>query len=272
LADQTPKQTEDLLHRLNGNDPGAAWAEFIDLYSPLILKLAHQFEYEQDRGSECFLYVCEKLCEGGFQRLLSFNTRGKASFRTWLGSVAFNLCVDWHRREFGRARMLPAISALPVFDQAVYRLCFEQGQDKQTSLNLLQEEFPDLSARQLSDAAARVHRVLTPRQRWKLGVWRQRRPQAGKTDFEPDWLPDIAKGPESEAQESEIRDWLFEALATLPRDLKLAVELRYIQGLTLQQVADTLGLENLSRARNLIQSALDRLSARFESRSGRKKL
>ena len=131
------KATADLLRRLRSADAGAAWAEFLDLYAPLIINIAGQFEYEQDRISECFLYACAQLNDNGFRRLLKFNTAGEAAFRTWLGSVVFNLCVDWHRREYGRASLLPAISALPAFDQSVYRMVIEQGMDKETCFQSL---------------------------------------------------------------------------------------------------------------------------------------
>lgn len=111
---------EDILHRLNSSDAGPAWAEFLDHYSGLIMKTARQFEYRQGRGNECFLFVCEKLVDDGFRRLLKYNTSSPCMFRSWLGAVVFNLCVDWHRHEYGRATMLPAISALPAFDQTVY--------------------------------------------------------------------------------------------------------------------------------------------------------
>lgn len=257
---RTTEKVKALLHRLNGSDQGAAWAEFVDDYSALLLKVVSQFEYGQDRQGECFLYVCEKLCEDEFRRLLKFNTRGKATFRTWLGSVVFNLCVDWHRREFGRATMLPAISALPEFDQSVYRLCFEQGMDLQTSLYYLQEDFPDLNAQQLSESMARIHRVLTPRQRWKLAalkMWRQRdhglRP-------DPNALPDSSNSPEDQACDDEGMRLLAAALEHLPRDQRLVVELRYIQGMTLRQVAEILGLGDPYRARRMIQVALDQLA------------
>lgn len=256
----TPEEIKALLHRLNGSDPGAAWAEFIDDHSPLILKVVYQFEYEQDRNEECFLYVCEKLCDDGFRRLLQFNTRGKASFRTWLGSVVFNLCVDWHRHEFGRATLLPAISALPEFDQSVYRICYQQGMNRQSSLHCLQEDFPDLNAKQLSDSIARIHRVLTPRQRWKLAAMKVRRQRGQGVQPDPNDLPDTANNPETQACDDEAIRLLRAALEQLPRDQRLAVDLRYIQGMTLRQVAELLGLGDPYRARRLIQAALDQLA------------
>ena len=116
-----------LLHRLNAADAGSAWAEFIDRYSALIMKTVTHFEYEQDRSNECFLYVCEKLCDHHFRRLNKFNTSGSAKFRNWLSTVVFNLCVDWHRKKFGRATVLPAISVLPALDQLVFQHYYKLG-------------------------------------------------------------------------------------------------------------------------------------------------
>ena len=85
-----------LLHQLNSGDAGAAWAAFIDAYAGLMMRTVIQFEYEQARSNECFLYVCEKLYEGQFRRLLTFSTAGRSSFSSWLTTVVFNLGIDWH--------------------------------------------------------------------------------------------------------------------------------------------------------------------------------
>ena len=134
------RATADLLRRLSSADAGPAWVEFLEHYASLIMSVASQFEYEQDRINECFLYACEQLNDDGFRRLLKFNTAGKAQFHTWLGAVVFNLCVDWHRREYGRATLLPAIAALPAFDQSVYRMVIEQGMDKEASYQALRAD------------------------------------------------------------------------------------------------------------------------------------
>ena len=77
---------------------GLAWAEFIEHFAPLLMNVVCQFEYGQERSNECFLYVCEELCDQQFHRLKKFKSAGKASFDTWLGTVAINLCIDWHRK------------------------------------------------------------------------------------------------------------------------------------------------------------------------------
>lgn len=253
-----------LLHRLNSTDSGAAWAEFIDRYTPLIKNLVCQFQYEQERGNECFLYICEKLCEHRFRRLQKFNELGKASFQTWLGAVVFNLCVDWHRSEFGRVQMLPAISALPAFDRKVYQLSFEQTMPIETCFQTLKADFPDLTRQQLSSAIGRVYNVLTPRQRWQINV-RNRQRKPGKTD--PYLLPSSETGPEDGASLRQESKALQLAMRKLTRDQRLLLQLRFRQGLTLKKIAEIMHLGDPFRARRKLQTALDLLSGYLQARS-----
>ena len=265
------KQMKKLLLGLNSADAGPAWAKFIDRFAPLIMKTARQFDYEQDRSSECFLHVCEKLCDNGFRRLLRFDPNGSATFHTWLGAVTFNLCVDWHRKEFGRVSLLPAISALPAFDQAVFRYRYERGMTIETCFHLLTEAFPDLTRQQLSDAISRVHTVLTPRQRWKMSLRVRDKPSSPGSDKTTDAakLPASAPGPESEAQQQQERALLEQAMTLLPADQRLLLRLRFHQGLTLKEVARLTQLGDSFRARRHIQAALGALAEVMRSKKFR---
>lgn len=267
------KATADLLRRLRSADAGAAWVEFLDLYAPLIMNTAGQFEYEQDRISECFLYACAQLNDNGFRRLLKFNTAGEAAFRTWLGSVVFNLCVDWHRREYGRASLLPAISALPAFDQSVYRMVIEQGMDKETCFQSLRADFPDLTRDLIARAVARVYALMTPRQRWQIAVRSRRR----KTAYGPspreslEALPDPAMGPELEAQKRQDLEILQEAMSRLPADQRLLLRLRFQEGLTLKKIAQLKYHGDVNLTWRKIQAATDALLQNFRRKGAEKK-
>lgn len=267
------KATADLLRRLRSADAGSAWAEFLDRYASLIMNTASQFEYEQDRISECFLYACAQLNDNGFRRLLKFNTAGEAAFRTWLGSVVFNLCVDWHRREYGRASLLPAISALPAFDQSVYRMVIEQGMDKETCFQSLRADFPDLTRDLIARAVARVYALMTPRQRWQIAVRSRRR----KTAYGPspreslEALPDPAMGPELEAQKRQDLEVLQEAMSRLPADQRLLLRLRFQEGLTLKKIAQLKYHGDVNLAWRKIQAATDALLQNFHRKGAEKK-
>lgn len=255
------KATADLLRRLRSADAGAAWVEFLDLYAPLIMNTAGQFEYEQDRISECFLYACAQLNDNGFRRLLKFNTAGKATFRTWLGSVVFNLCVDWHRREYGRASLLPAISALPAFDQSVYRMVIEQGMGKETCFQSLKADFPDLTRELVAKAVARVYALLTPRQRWQISVRNRGRKQAygDPAQGRIDRLPDPAGGPEQEAQRQQELESLQIAIARLPAHQRLLLRLRFQEGLTLRKIAQLKYHGDTNATWRQVEAAVDAL-------------
>jgi len=251
-----------LLQGLNSADPGPAWTDFIDCYSQLILKAVRQFDFEQDRHGECFLFVCEKLSDNQFRRLLGFNTNGKASFFTWLGTVVFNLCVDWHRKEFGRASLLPAIRSLPSFDQAVFRYRYEQALSIDTCFELLRDTFPDLTRRQLSDAIGRVHSILTPRQRWQMSlrIRDRQRVTGASADKLVNEHPAFEAEPDTETLKSQELDALDGGLRQLTAEQRLLLGLRFRQGLTLKEVARLAGLGDPFKARRQIQAALDALA------------
>ena len=263
------KSIADILHQLSSADTGPAWVEFLDRYSALIMKTASQFEYRQGRSSECFLYVCEQLNDDGFRRLLKFNTAGQVKFRTWLGIVVFNLCVDWHRREFGRVTLLPAISALPAFDRAVYRLVIEQGMSKETSFQMLRTDFPDLTRELVDSAVLRVYTLLTPRQRWQVAV-RNRRLQLPRKSLKKDpvqHLPDPGMGPEVDAQKQQDIETLQNAMVSLPARQRLLLRLRFQEGLNLKKIAELTQLGDTNRAWRHIQTAVKAL---FEQIHGKK--
>lgn len=263
----TDDHVETLLRRLNSADAGEAWAQFIDDYSALIMHVVVQFECSEDRAQDCFLFTCEALAAHGFRRLLSFKVGGPARFSTWLGTVVYHLCVDWHRKEFGRARLLPAVSALPGFDQQVYHLHFERGLSREECYRTLIDDMPDLERAQVAEAIARVHRALTPRQRWQAGLRLQRRHAVTHLDL--DVFRAEQPSPEDEALRAQQSECVKYAMATLPREQRLLLRLRYQHGMTLACIADVLRLGDPFRARRHVDDALRALSKAVDRRGAK---
>jgi len=260
------KSDASLLSQLKTPDAWTAWTEFLRRYASLIMKTASQFEYQQDRKNDCFLYVSEKLSEDGFKRLLRYKPRHNVSFRAWLITVIFNLCIDWHRKEFGRATLLPAISALPAFDQLVYRYNFEQGMPSEECLQLLSVDFPDVTRQLLSQAISRIHRVLTPSQRWQISVRLRRRQRSGDLQMKDmQQLPSPTLDPSVMAQEQQELETLQAALKALSARQRLLLHFRFYDGLTLKQIAQFIRLGDSSRAWRHIQDALQALSDQYPS-------
>lgn len=264
---QSRLSTSDLLARLQEGDGTRAWKVFLQRFAPVILHIAKQCGSDQGRANDCFVFVCEKLSDHRFRRLLAFRQEGPASFRSWFKVVVANLCIDWQRQRQGRPRPFQSIAGLSALEQRVFKLRFEQGLGFSNCLNDLRTEFPDLSEPQLASAVERVAAVLTPQQFRLLDA---RRLTTVSAD-EPGWglqamqVADTAEGPESGAVIDQDHSRLNRALAGLEPRQRLLIKLRYQQDLSLKEVARLMRLGDPFVARRQIQAALEELARQLEA-------
>jgi RNA polymerase sigma factor (sigma-70 family) len=258
------RRITELLHELGSRSPRAAWADFLESYSSLILQVVRLFERDTDQIAECFLYVCQELSRHRFRRLRRFHPEGLASFSAWLRAVVRNLCCDWYRREFGRHRVFQAVARLSALDREVFGCVFEQGLSREESYLCLRRRFPYLTHEETEASLARLHRSLTPRHLWLLSL---RRPSAEPLAEDParegpaSALEISAPEPDPEvlATVNEQRAALQRVLARLPKPERLLIRLRFEQGLTLEQVARLTGLGSAQKADYRIKEILERL-------------
>lgn len=252
-----------ILSHLASPSPQDAWAEFLDLHTPLILQVVRIFERDADHISDCYLFICEQLSRDRCKRLRRFRPDGPARFTTWLRAVVRNLCLDWHRKEFGRHRVLESIGRLNALDQEVFRLALEGGAGEEEVLHALAPRFPGLKRDQVVQSLERIHSQLTPRQRWLLAARSGRRadPNDSATEMEElaGMLPDSRPNPEAWTAQREERGHLEKALARLAPGDRLLVQFRYEQDLSLEEVARLAGLDNAQQADRRIREVLERM-------------
>jgi RNA polymerase sigma factor (sigma-70 family) len=103
-ADQLPAEVTRLLARGPDSARDAAWQEFVARYSRLLLRVAFAFAPGYDGAMDRYLFILEELRRDEFARLRRFAADGRGRFSTWLVVVARRLCVDHHRRCYGRNR------------------------------------------------------------------------------------------------------------------------------------------------------------------------
>jgi RNA polymerase sigma factor (sigma-70 family) len=253
-----------ILRQLRSRDPRAAWAGFLDAYSPLLLDVVRFFERDEDAAGDCYLFICEQLCRDRFRRLRRFRTDGPASFTTWLRAVARNLCLDWHRQEFGRHRVFESIARLPALDQEIFKRVFVDGLPADMTQLILEPRFSGLTIGEVRRSIGRIDQSLTPRQRWLLSVRRARGGRSAATVEEDgeevlERLPGEGPDPESLAALREERAALHKALASLSSRHRLLIRLRFEQELTLEGIARLLNLENAQTADRRVRDAVDEL-------------
>jgi len=261
LAGQNNWSTEEMLQRLVSPEAGDAWQFFIHRFTPLLVSVARQYHQDPQRLRDCYLYVCEKLCDHEFARLQAYAKVEGVGFSSWLRAVTANLCVDWLRSEFGRRRRFRAIRRLPELEQAVYEHRFEQGLSISACYETLSTRFPDLTEVQLAGVIRRVNRELTARQHWLLSTRKPAMLPIENPDVrrEASLVSGGSENPENQEIEREEQARVDAALRQLEPNQRLLLKLRYQQGLTLKEVARLAHLDDAFQARYQVQLALRRL-------------
>jgi len=257
-------QTDDLLRQLRSRDSREAWARFLEHYSPLLFDVARRFEREGEAVADCYLFICEQLSANGFRRLLRFQPGGPARFSTWLCAVARNLCLDWHRREFGRHRVFESVARMPALDQEIFRGLLVERLPIEDLFLKLAPRHPNLAIEQVAERAEAVGEELTSRQRWLLTVRGARgaplAPGAAAHDeAELLRIPSEMPNPETWAGLQEERAALLRAMLRLAAGERLLIKLRFARDLTLAEIAKLMGFENPQVADRRIRDVVEKL-------------
>jgi RNA polymerase sigma factor (sigma-70 family) len=160
-----PPELSELLDAPDVRARNAAWHDFTQTYSKLLLHTAHSLGGGYDAAMDRYSYVLEQLQRDDFRRLRGYAADGRSKFSTWLVVVARRLCLDYTRQRYGRVRGGTAADDLHERRRRLANLVGEQ-----IDLTRLQDAAaPDpervLSAREIHDVLASALERLEPRDR-----------------------------------------------------------------------------------------------------------
>ena len=105
-----PPRLSDLLDAADSPARDAAWAAFLDEYTKLILSAVRRTSSSYDDVMDRYTFVLDRLQNEDFRRLRVYPGDGRGKFTTWLVVVTRRLCVDYHRKQYGRPRTAAAAS------------------------------------------------------------------------------------------------------------------------------------------------------------------
>ena len=259
-------QTDELIRQLRSRDPREAWARFLELYSPLLFDVARRFERDADAAADCYLFICQQLSADGFRRLLRFKPEGPARFSTWLCAVSRNLCLDWHRHEFGRHRVFEAVARMPLLEQEIFQGLFVERLPVEDLFLKLESRHAGLTIEHVAERAEVVSQALSSRQRWLLTVRGARgAPPAAEApgDAEQQLLriPSEMPNPESWTGLQEERAALVRAMSHLPAPERLLIKFRFARELTLAEIAKLMGFDSPQAVDRRIRDVVEKLRA-----------
>lgn len=241
-----------------GERPSWAWQRFLDRYADLIFGQLQRIGFDYDEAMERFVYVCEKLTEDDFRRFRRIERLGdQGELTPWLRQVVKNLAINWLVSQDGKRVVFKAVAAMSDLDRLVFEGYFWRGESpSELCATLGRHGAGDVTLLDVLDSLDRLHGVLDANRRWRLlaGLLR-RRPKLAIAGRElggvpEDVLPAAGRTPEQDLLRGERRARLAGALATLPDALRLTIQLRYEDGLTIAQTARLLAIsENEVRSR-----------------------
>ncbi len=254
-------QLSTLFAMLARDEVGAAWDAFLENYAATLLQVARFVEPDQDDAANAFLFACERLREHDCARLRRFDAAEGTPFHRWLRGVARNLCIDHRRQRHGRLHLFESLTRRPLLEQLVFRQRHHARCNLDETCALLKPAFPGLTPALVSAADAHVSSLLTARQRWILATAAPRvesldsAPASDDDESLPE-PPDEAPDPEVLALLHERRHQLSAALATLSAEQRLLIQRRFVQGLTLAEVARLTGLRDAQHADRQLRASL----------------
>ena len=250
-----------LFHR----DPELAWRIFIEKYADVIFATLQRLGFDYDEAMDRFVYICEKLCEQDFRRLKSIRHAGSFGDLTpWVRTVAQNLSVNWLWSVEGRKRRLKPITRLPLQDQRVFEMYFWKGLSPSQVTEQLRLEHQDIQLASVLDSLERIFSVLSQKKLWRLmGNLARARREISLDEINPETgmnldPKDPSMNPEESVLEKEATAKMSQALKELSVRERLAVQMRYEDGLELWEIKKILGRPE-KEIKNSLKTAIQKL-------------
>jgi RNA polymerase sigma factor (sigma-70 family) len=261
--------TDDELLVLFREDPDRAWGLFLDRYADSMFRQLQRLGWDYDEAMDRFTYICEKLSEKGFRRMLAIRHTGTAGELTpWLRTVVERLSISWLWSVEGRDRMFRTIAALPALDQRVFELHFRHGLTPGAiHEQICVETQQPLAVADVFDALENIFARLSPNRIWRLlsQLSRTRGPLSierlaeRSDDSTTPWEPaDPGLTPEERLIQREESEQAGRLLDALPVRDRLILRMRYDDALDPAQIASLLRIDE-DAVRNRLRAALTTL-------------
>lgn len=231
-----------------GRESESAWRAFLRQYSNLFLKVIWQFEHEHDEAMEKYLFVCSRLAANGFALLRKYDTslETRPSLAAWLTVVVRNLCVDQHRAKHGRRRYPKALLRLSEYDRKVFELYYW----KRYSIEEIEHQIQDNRNGGVASSLLRIEEVLTHASAHLAAT----ASPPVTLSYDENMLVPVD---DDDMPDTDVHAWL----ASLPKQERLVVRLRFWEDLTAKEIAAMMKIVPEQRVYSILRSALGRLRA-----------
>jgi RNA polymerase sigma factor (sigma-70 family) len=249
---------ESWIAPLEAGDPEGAWDHFIERYRRLIFSAIRHYTSEPDEVMDVFARVCQALRENDFARLrrCAEHVEPVRPFSTLLVVVVHNLTIDWFRHRDGRPRLSAFAASLPPLRRQIFEHVFLEHRSHIEAYELLHSRDRELGFGEFLEELRATYRAATTARNGHL--------MAGLGTPPPP--PAVSHDPSEDdpAVRAEQRAILDVALASLPDEDRLAVQLYVVDEMPAEQVARALGYGSAKTVYNRVYRALGAIRAGLE--------
>jgi RNA polymerase sigma factor (sigma-70 family) len=250
---------ESWIAPLEAGDPDGAWDLFIERYRRLIFGAIRHYTSDPDDVMDVFARVCEAIREKDFARLrrCAAQLDPARPFSTLLVVVVHNLTIDWFRHRDGRQQLSALAASLPPLRRRIFEYVFlEQRSHVETYELLRSREDLQLPFGEFLEELRATYRAATGGRNGRIVA------QLAIPPPLPGPSPDSPG--DDPAVRAEQKAILGAALASLPDDERLAVQLYIVDEMPADQVARALGYPSAKTVYNRVYRALAAIRAGLE--------
>jgi DNA-directed RNA polymerase specialized sigma24 family protein len=243
-------------------DPESAYANLLDRYSTVILRMIRRFMYDDDEVMEVYTSVCERLRARDFHALRRF--RINKELAPWLSVVVANACRDRFRKK--RAVSVPqsVLEKLNNLEKLVFKYYFQdQLRHDEIAATVTGKNGLDCSTYDVTLAIDKINSLLSVSKRWHLlNAIHQNMSMLSVEDLRNMGF-EVAvydrQGPMAEDSKEERLQRLDDALGKLDPEDQLLVLLRFEHSLKASQIADAMGYDNHKYVYTRLRTVTNRL-------------
>lgn len=252
-----------------------AWHDFVERYSGLILGVIRRqlFEADEDQIRSIYVEILASLYNGDLKKY-----RAKASLSTWLIVFTRNRARDYLRKLYGRSIEPTGYSKLKKRDKLIFKLFYIEMLPLEAILLQIRWSEPGISIDDIVKSVRRIEKVLNLRYLKNLTEKNQARKHGIRSVLLARYLIDVsvrneisvryvkpdAAMLERETNES-VRE-LRERIAELHEDEQKILYLRFDRGLSANEIAEEMEIDEQRRIYTLIDRIMRKLRKSMESR------
>jgi RNA polymerase sigma factor (sigma-70 family) len=208
----------------------------LDVLGELVRSQARRYGLSDEDRDELESYVRLRLLDNDYLILRRFE--GRSSLRTYLTVVVQRLFVDFGNRTWGKWRPSAAARQMGPLAEALESLLYRRGLSFDEACQVLHGDpaWGKLSRRQLAELAQR----LAPR------TWGRPAAKGAPSGEQPDRAPDPEQKAVQRAMAASVGNALGVAFRRQKARDRLILRLRYVEGLSVAEIARTLSLPHKS--------------------------